>query len=90
MSADGFPSDAIASISTSKHRHGDKSPSMNFDYLTYSFKSLSRAPSSDNLAGVASKNAEELERRFHMPNEEGLLHLKNTSPIVSKTFHKVL
>ncbi|KAJ2034398.1 pyruvate carboxylase, partial [Coemansia sp. S2] len=25
-----------------------------------------------------------------MPNEEGLLHLKNTSPVVSKKFHKVL
>ncbi|KAJ2770454.1 pyruvate carboxylase, partial [Coemansia nantahalensis] len=90
MSDDGFPGDAIASISGPTQHHGHRSPNMNFDYLNYSFKSLSRTPSGENLAGLASKNAEDLERRFHMPNDEGLLHLKNTSPIVAKAFHKVL
>ncbi|KAJ2362884.1 pyruvate carboxylase, partial [Coemansia sp. RSA 2611] len=94
MSDSDFPSDAIASISTSampsKQHRGEEPPSMSFDYLKYSFKSLSRPASHENLAILASSNAADVERRFHMPNEEGLLHLKNTSPVVSKKFHKVL
>ncbi|KAJ2910301.1 pyruvate carboxylase, partial [Coemansia aciculifera] len=94
MSDSDFPSDAIASISASampsKQHRGEEPPSMNFDYLKYSFKSLSRPASHENLASLASSNAADVERRFHMPNEEGLLHLKNTSPVVSKKFHKVL
>ncbi|KAJ2416190.1 pyruvate carboxylase [Coemansia sp. RSA 2530] len=94
MSDSDFPSDAIASISTSampsKQHRGEEPPSMSFDYLKYSFKSLSRPASHENLASLASSNAADVERRFHMPNEEGLLHLKNTSPVVSKKFHKVL
>ncbi|KAJ2262495.1 pyruvate carboxylase [Coemansia sp. RSA 376] len=94
MSDSDFPSDAIASISASvvptKQHRGEEPPSMNFDYLKFSFKSLSRPASHENLASLASSNAADVERRFHMPNEEGLLHLKNTSPVVSKKFHKVL
>ncbi|KAJ2314394.1 pyruvate carboxylase [Coemansia sp. RSA 2705] len=96
MTDDGFPSDGIASISASaaprQHHHGEESPSMNFDYLKYSFKSLSRQASHDNLAAAAALagDAEMVDRRFHMPNEEGLQHLKNTSPVVSSKFHKVL
>ncbi|KAJ2564192.1 pyruvate carboxylase [Coemansia sp. RSA 1822] len=93
MSDDGYPSDGITSISASavpKHQHGEETPSMNFDHLKFSFKSLSRQASHENLASLSSANAEIVERRFHMPNEEGLQHLKNTSPVVSKKFHKVL
>ncbi|KAJ1851907.1 pyruvate carboxylase, partial [Coemansia sp. RSA 638] len=85
--------DGITSISASavpKHQHGEETPSMNFDHLKFSFKSLSRQASHENLASLSSANAEIVERRFHMPNEEGLQHLKNTSPVVSKKFHKVL
>ncbi|KAJ2002045.1 pyruvate carboxylase [Coemansia thaxteri] len=95
MSESDFPSDAIASISASvmptKQHHGEEEPSMNFDYLKFSFKSLSRTASHENLGSVGEgSSAADVERRFHMPNEEGLLHLKNTSPVVTKTFHKVL
>ncbi|KAJ1885421.1 pyruvate carboxylase, partial [Kickxella alabastrina] len=94
MSDGDFPSDVIASISASgmptRQKSDDKVPSMNFDYLKYSFKSLSRPQSLENLASHAESSVKEVERRFHMPNEEGLLHLKNTSPVVSKKFHKVL
>ncbi|KAJ1937717.1 pyruvate carboxylase, partial [Linderina macrospora] len=93
MSELNLPSDAIASISASarpSHQPGHESPDMSFDYLKYSFKSLSRQHSHEDLAKVVQDNAESVDRRYHMPNEEGLLHLKNTSPVVSKKFHKVL
>ncbi|KAJ2792278.1 pyruvate carboxylase, partial [Coemansia guatemalensis] len=89
MADDAFAGDGIASISTSRHHRGEEA-AMNFDYLKYNFKSLSRTASHEDLAGQSAKDAEEVERRFHMPNEEGLAHLKNTSPVVSKKFHKVL
>ncbi|KAJ1648347.1 pyruvate carboxylase [Coemansia asiatica] len=87
------PNDGIASISASampSTQRNDEGPSMNFDYLKYSFQSLSRQQSHENLHVLSQGKAEEVERRFHMPNEEGLQHLKKTSPVVTKTFHKVL
>ncbi|KAJ2518441.1 pyruvate carboxylase [Coemansia sp. RSA 1939] len=86
--------DEIASISASvvpsRQHNSEESPDMSFDYLEYNFKSLSRPASHENLAKLAGEKAEDVERRFHMPNEEGMQHLKKTSPVVSSKFHKVL
>ncbi|KAJ1957060.1 pyruvate carboxylase, partial [Dipsacomyces acuminosporus] len=94
MSDPVFPGDAIASISASAvpsaHHHDAEEPNLSFDYLKYSFKALSRQASHEDLSKIASGNVEVVEKRFHMPNEEGLLHLKQTSAVVSKKFHKIL
>ena len=68
---------------------------LDFDYSRYRFKRLGTPlSSSDNLRALAKaeaqKDYESVERRMHLPNEEGLKHLQATSDVVAPKFHKLL
>ncbi|PVZ99699.1 hypothetical protein BB558_004269 [Smittium angustum] len=63
---------------------------LDFGNFSYSSTNL-EASAQTNISVLTNETTKnDLERRFHVPNEAGLKHLKDTSDLVSKKFTKLL
>ncbi|OLY79889.1 Pyruvate carboxylase [Smittium mucronatum] len=72
--------EAISHLDFGNFSYSNKQPETSTD--------LKPKGQSNEATNEAKKN--DLERRFHIPNEAGLAHLKNTSDLISPNFSKLL